>query len=52
MNTKSKTEAGRARAFRVDPVLWEQAQAKAASEGRTVTSVLRDALRAYVGAAS
>ena len=35
-------------AFRCDPDLREAVKAKAAKEGRTATSVIRQALRAYI----
>ena len=37
-----------AKSFRVDDDLWQAAQAKARSEGRIVSHVLREALREYV----
>jgi hypothetical protein len=36
------------RTFRVDDELWNAVQAKAASEGITVTSIIIDALLAYL----
>jgi hypothetical protein len=33
---------------RVDPVLWERARAKAETEGRTLSDVIRDCLVAFV----
>lgn len=36
------------RGFRIPTDLYKAAQAKAASEGRTVTDVVRDALARYV----
>jgi predicted HicB family RNase H-like nuclease len=36
------------RTMRVSDVLWKSAQAKAAAEGRTITSVIIKALEAYV----
>ena len=36
-----------ARAVRVPDELWESARARAAAEGRTLTDVIRAALRAY-----
>ena len=35
-------------AFRCDPQLREAVKTKAAKEGRTATSVIRQALRAYI----
>ena len=37
------------RNFRVDPVLWENAKSKAADDDVSLTSVLTDALAAYLG---
>lgn len=36
------------RAIRVDDELWKAAQAKAEAEARTVSDVIREALRKYV----
>lgn len=37
-----------ARAVRVPDTLWDAVRARAAAEGRTVTSIILDALRDYV----
>jgi hypothetical protein len=39
------------RAVRVPDVLWDAARDRAAQDGRTVTSVIIEALRAYVATA-
>ena len=38
------------RAFRIDDDLWEQARARAATDGVSLSEVVRDALRRYVEA--
>lgn len=43
-----RAEGVTARNFPVEDELWEKAKAKAKAEGRSVASVLQDALRAYV----
>ena len=37
------------RVFRIDDVLYSAAKAKAESEGRTLSEVVREALTLYVG---
>ncbi|WP_373877414.1 ribbon-helix-helix protein, CopG family [Herbiconiux flava] len=37
------------RGFRIPTDLYKAAQAKAASEGRSVTDIVREALASYVG---
>lgn len=36
------------RAVRVDPELWEKAQAVAAANGNNLSAIIRDALRQYI----
>lgn len=38
-----------ARSVRIADDLWQAVKDKAAREGRTITDVIREALRAYVG---
>lgn len=40
------------RTIRLDDELWTAARAKAASEGRTVSDVVREALEAYIAEVS
>jgi predicted transcriptional regulator len=36
------------RAVRVDPELWDKAQAVAAKQGDNLSAIIRDALRTYI----
>ncbi len=37
------------RTIRIDDALWNASQRKAQSEGRTISDVIRQALRKYIG---